>query len=535
MRLKMEVLIQKIRKELEVYQDHVSVHMNNYIEQYMQALQDEPEKEKAAAASQLRSLCEESKPLPWVYLQSAALQIDFRPEAMQEFLIKVRKCFGLTVYNKFFVFSQCSNLIFRYPVMDSMDNKIALERLLEWVCEYFEGKIAMGLMEIPDSERKQDLVIVVTGQLISPGHGPTKTALDRCVVLIRKMGKRVLLINTAEMMSSIGMVSWYKPHYGVYEPKFLEYEEQEWKGTRIPFYQCEPIVPDVEEYRALLTQVLRLKPCMVISIGGGGIFANICRKLVPTLAVGTFPSKLSPTLMRYQTLGRPIEDYDRVFLKRRGKSEDSVIEGVFTSSLIEETEIVFRQEWKIPDDAFVMVVVGARLDDEVTDEFLGMLESLIADDIFAVFVGCYDTYEETLKRYPVLEQHSRFLGFQKDMLAVCGQCDLYVNPHRRGGGTSCVEAMSKGVPVVTTAFGDVSVNVGEVFCVRDYDEMREQILRYCKNREFYSRMSELARKRAEALLDSDGEFVRIIHEVEHREFVRKIHKNAICKNVRIES
>lgn len=82
-----------------------------------------------------------------------------------------------------------------------------------------------------------------------------------------------------------------------------------------------------------------------------------------------------------------------------------------------------------------------------------------------------------------------------------------------------MEAMSKGVPVVTTAFGDVAVNAGEAFCVRDYDEMRERIIRYRKDGQFYRQMSELAQERTKVLLDSEGEFVRIMHEVQRREAV----------------
>lgn len=514
-----EMLIKKMRKELKMYADHVSSRMGAYIENFVQEQQGKTEQERVEAADLLRSLCGESKPLSWVYLQSAAMQIDFRPEPMREFLIRVRECSGLTVYNKFFIFGQSSNLIFRHAQMNSMDNTVGLEELLEWICEDIERNTGMELAEIPCDQRNQNLVVVVTAQLIGTEHGPTKTALDRSAALIRRMEKQVLLINTAELTSAEGMVPWYKGRLGMYEQKFLSYEEQIWKGTRIPFYQCEQIMPDIEEYRALLTQMVRLKPCMVISIGANSIFANLCRKLVPTLAVNTFPSALAPTLMRYQTLGRPLNDDDRTFLRKRNRTEDSVIECVFTSSLKEETDVVSRREWGVPEQAFVMIVVGARLDDEVTDEFLSMLESLAEDQVYVVFAGVYKRYEERMKRYPALEKNGRFLGGQKDMLAVCGQCDLYVNPHRRGGGTSSVEAMSKGVPVVTTAFGDVAVNAGEAFCVRDYDEMRERIIRYRKDGQFYRQMSELAQERTKVLLDSEGEFVRIMHEVQRREAV----------------
>jgi predicted O-linked N-acetylglucosamine transferase (SPINDLY family) len=31
--------------------------------------------------------------------------------------------------------------------------------------------------------------------------------------------------------------------------------------------------------------------------------------------------------------------------------------------------------------------------------------------------------------------------------------DIYINPTRRGGGTSAVEALSKGIPVITVNYG----------------------------------------------------------------------------------
>jgi hypothetical protein len=74
--------------------------------------------------------------------------------------------------------------------------------------------------------------------------------------------------------------------------------------------------------------------------------------------------------------------------------------------------------------------------------------------------------------------------------------------------------MFKGVPVVSVNFGDVAVNAGEDFCVKDYAEMQDRIRRYYSDIEFYKAGSELAKKRAERLLDTDGEFVRILNEVD---------------------
>lgn len=60
-------------------------------------------------------------------------------------------------------------------------------------------------------------------------------------------------------------------------------------------------------------------------------------------------------------------------------------------------------------------------------------------------------------------------------------------------------------------------NVGEAFWVEDYKEMKNVIKRYYSDSEFYQKQSEYALQRVKRLLDTDGEFVKIISEMERRE------------------
>lgn len=512
-----ELIFHNIRKELDMYTDLATQKLGDWVAALVRLLETQPEEVRHQTLEELAGLCDESKPMCWMYLNSVALRLMPQAGRVLDVLRKVTVHSGLTVYNKYFIYGQINNLIFNHPGLDTLENAVAKEELLQRICEEMEEKVALELEPVPEEQRNHRLVVVITAQFLSKEHGPTKTALDRCVTLVRQMGKTVLLINTGELNNLVGMVPFYKAYQGNYLPEYLEYDTQVWKGVEIPFYQSEQIMPDVDEYRALLSQILRLRPGCIISIGGNSLLANMCRHLAPTLAVGCFPSALEASLMRYQTLGRPVSDYDRAYMARRNKPENYAVECVFTSGLKEQQEELHRKDYGIPENAFLLEIVGGRLDEEVTEEFLGMLERTVRKNIYVVFVGVYESYEEKMREHPELKETSSFLGYQKDMLAVAELCDLYVNPHRRGGGTSCVEAMSKGVPVVTTPFGDVSVNAGESFWARDYDEMGEQILRHWKDAEYHRHMSRLARQRTELLLDSDREFVRIMHEVEQRE------------------
>ena len=196
--------------------------------------------------------------------------------------------------------------------------------------------------------------------------------------------------------------------------------------------------------------------------------------------------------------------------------ESHIIESIFTSSLKPQMGKTTRAEFGLPKDAFVITIIGGRLEYEVTEEFLSMLDGVMEDDYFILFLGIFKGNEARLDNYDRIKR-AHLCTATVDILSVLELCDLYVNPIRRGGGTSCVEAMFKGVPVVSTDFGDVAVNCGTDFCVKDYEEMAAAIKRYHDDLDFYTEMSEKARKRTEVLLDTEGEFVRILNEADARE------------------
>lgn len=99
-------------------------------------------------------------------------------------------------------------------------------------------------------------------------------------------------------------------------------------------------------------------------------------------------------------------------------------------------------------------------------------------------------------------------GVVKDILSVIEHFDLYVNPIRRGGGTSVIEAMYKKIPAVTVDYGDV----GDQFCCKNYDEMVPIIKEYITNKKFYEAQAKLAGELADEYLDSFKEFARIMKE-----------------------
>ncbi len=457
-------------------------------------------------------------PYATVWWYTVLLEIDKEPAVLfrfLRFLRQYRDAFSLNT--QCYLYYQLSNILFRYSELNNEDNKVEFQLFYQEVLEEFARELSLVQEEIGSEKRNQNLVLVVTEQFISDKHGPTKTAMDRCKILIEKMGKEVILINSREMLNMEGRIPFCSADIGNHDLSKEKERTQFWKGTEIPYYRCKSDSPDLEEMKDIIEKVRAMMPVWIILIGGGGILGPLLGQLAPSVAIGTVPSELGVTCAKYQTLGRKITEKDIHYLKRIGRTEKNIIEGIFTSSLKEQKEHITKGDLGVSEDSFLISVVGGRLDTEVTDAFLEMLEKTLQGNMYVGFWGGFSEYEMRIKKYPNVQKRSSYFGFCEDILSRMEVCSLYLNPTRKGGGTSCVEAMFQRVPVLTVNYGDVSVNAGEEFCVRDYQEMSEKILKYYSDKEYYLRMSEKAKKRTETLLDTETEFVKIMEEAEHRE------------------
>lgn len=512
------VALESIRRDKEVYEDYLPQETLSAAKRMVQAVEGIYDDVKESIVELIKKELPLTYPHVSVWWYSVIIAIKKNADIFKEFVCYVRKNAEVfSVNTQYYLFYQLKELKFVFPELDRTDITIELWRFYQKIVKGFIGETHVSLDVIPKNKRNNDKVFVIIEQILSVNHGPTKTALDRCKVLMTELKKDVTLINTAEVLSQVGEI----PFYGVKEGNYVEegkaVREISWKGVKIPYIQCENNMPNIEILDLLLGQIRETAPGHIVAIGGNSMLANLVNRMIPVLTVGLCPSAFETTTTKYQLLGRGLNDADRSLLRQMNIPENRIIESIFTSSLKPQSEHISRKELDVPEGVFLMVVIGARLDSEVTPEFLKMLEGIIEDDMHIGFLGYFSNFEKCIKKYSKLRNHASYLGFTDDILSRLEICDLYINPKRTGGGTSGVEAMYKGVPVVTLDYGDVAVNTGKEFCVDNYKSMQKKIKEYYTNPTYYKEMSERAIKRAEVLLDSEREFVRIMTEWDKRE------------------
>ncbi len=362
-------------------------------------------------------------------------------------------------------------------------------------------------------DRDESLVFVTTQQFLGLNHGPTKTTLDRARVIKQRLGKKVIIINTAEMFG--GEVVPVAVSFNVNYNKMLSNVDTiEYEGEKFPYVQFDNNTPNLQAGYLMAEFVRDYKPLYIVNIGGNSLMLDVCAQMVPVLNVNTVPSNITCTHATAQAVGKISEENPEKLLNILGKNMDSVIFGRFTSSLKPQGKLIGREELGYNSESFVIAVIGGRLGSELDGKFIEMIEPVLKDGADLLIIGKMDNYDEKCKNNNIFKTRSTYLGLQEEVLAILDNVDLYVNPDRTGGGTSVIEAMYKGIPAVTLNHGDVALGAGEDFCVNSYAEMTEKIRKYMQDKEYYTMMSQKAKKRADYMLDSDSAFTDIIKEFE---------------------
>ncbi len=377
-------------------------------------------------------------------------------------------------------------------------------------------ELEMEIVPIPKEELNDGLSVVIIGQMLSVQHGPTKTTVDRCRVL-SKMGKKVFVINTAETLTPVGYIPLFDVKIGNYVEKYLEANELSWGDTKFTYFQCEQTMPNTPDIKALLQTIISLKPGMVFYIGTGSLFAGLVDMMVPVVTIGLTSSGMVTTLTKYQVVEEMHLKISYENVAAMGIPKEHIIPGVFTFTLKDKEQTITRKEVNIPEDVFVIAIIGARLDYEITNEFVELLERIAIYNIKIVFIGSYLKYNDLIKEYPLLREKSVYWGFVKDMLSRIEICDIYLNPPRTGGGTSAVEAMYMGKPVVTLDGGDVAGVVRDTFICGSYEDMLERIVNYITDKDFYEIHSKIAKEKAKYCMDAETEFKKVIDIYRERE------------------
>ena len=446
-----------------------------------------------------------------IYLFSLLLELDKTPKYLIEILKLCISDEELDVHTKYFILYQFTHRKFtNHLITNSMVEEL-LRKLYYTIYDVYDNTFSSSLDFISKEQRNDNLIFVFTPQFLGINHAPTRRVLDRCVNLL-KLGYEILLINTAEVLSTVNYISIYDPMGANYLEEFSSLNSMEYEGYQIPYYQSSQNTPNVAESMSILGIIQEYKPKMIFSFGNYCITSDLASHIVPVANV-PFSYDLPVTKATFHVkVGMAFEE-DYEILEKFEISKESLVIDSPNYHLKKQQKNLTKEELGLPSDKFILALVGNRLDDEISDAFIEKLLETLGSNTHLAFIGKYNGYEKLVNQNQVFKDNSTNLGYQSDVFAVYEHCNLYINPKRSGGGASSVEALSMGVPVITLRYGDVYFGAGSEFGVDDEKSMVEKITHLATDKSEYENMVSLAKKRVEILTDTKTTLEKLIENI----------------------
>lgn len=394
-------------------------------------------------------------------------------------------------------FVQFRTFLFTHCILKENERYHNINGLYEsHLCELMEeAKISFPYIPYKSRGKK---IIIVASQLVNIFHAPTKRMLA-ISHYYRNIGYDVECF----VCHLRGIEGGWDLAGGVYKCNFMEKSSDFdicLNGRNIKGYNFSL---NASHYKEELKRAVRMiweeKPEYVFEIGTETILAGLCCPFTTVVTMGCTKNIPVSNAPIFATPMERSQEEQESWKQILGKDRISVeIRHVVNGLEKKESEICYsKKDFGIPSESFVIILAGSRLDKEVEESFLEIIDRILALEehfMIAVIGKCPKLKERISKgKWPY---RFFFLGTQKKFREAIAIGDVFLNPPRQGGGTGSLYAIMEGVPVITLDHCDVKANVGDKFVCGCVEEMPSLVLKYFTDEEFRKEQKENCRKRA---------------------------------------
>lgn len=394
-----------------------------------------------------------------------------------------------------------SNLAF-HSLELKQENIINQDLLRENYRKAVDGLIEQFPLKKPVIPHESRIVVLVD-QLLGKKHAPTNRALKLVQVLQETFHKEVLLVNTC-MFSRVNSGYIARKNRASVAVELSQSNREVIDGSIVNRFQPDPPELNEDTVRSVIEKIAEFGPSGILVVGNqcalAEVFANDCFTLCSPLNNDVVPECIG---VNFHTHTQGLVGNTQLGGLERRKSKPPLFQFEGPYDIPEKKGPLSRQDLNLPDNRPVLVVVGHRLNFDIDDAFLDMLEDVTSkSNAFVYFVGGYENHGQLGQRWPSLAKNSIESTFQVDLMSVYENCDLYLAPTRIGGGSSAVYAMAAGLPVLSLSIGDVRITTQHFPELKAYEEIGDVVLNIINCPEKMAEYRTMAKQGAKAVMDS---------------------------------
>jgi hypothetical protein len=330
-------------------------------------------------------------------------------------------------------------------------------------------------------------VAIVLSQFIGHLHAPSRTALMIATGLMRDYGLEVQIIN-ANLVPVTRPLDYFYCHMPFVSDKLvgrqqIAYCDPEFGMHTLTVYSDQARIFTLERLLSLWNYIEAEDFDAFINLGDSLFAIDYFFGKIPILSIPTqrdLPISLcDQALLVHETLTE-----DELKLVKQHSNRPPRLNFSLNVTPHKSETSLRKQDFDLPEEAFVYVVVGNRLGFELDSAFMDLVRNIADADErnHVLFVGSEFKVQSVLTQQG-LSQHTRIRGvnFQADLRGFYSLCDVYLNPNRSGGGVSAQIAMAEHLSVLTLNYGDVSALLPEEYRCASYAELQERAIAFSQN------------------------------------------------------
>ncbi len=353
---------------------------------------------------------------------------------------------------------------------------------------------------IPYEERNHNVIIIETDTLLSNSHAPSKMVLDMYKRLKYELGYEVYLLVNVLRVEDYNMEDyWVLPYRINYLPKYNGEFIRLHEDIEICGFQQVINENDLMSIHKSIEYVYSKKPEFVWHIGGHSVISDLLKDITTLVSMHCtdgYAISEAPILVSYMKNSSGVKEAE-CFIEEKGQK---TIDISLTAKFEMSDMVYYPEDFGFSKDNFIIAIVGTRLDTEIDEQFISIMEKIAINEenVRFVTVGkCSKKWDNGVLRGRVVN-----LGYCKDLANVLKATHLFLNPVRLGGGGGAYCSIIAEVPIITLAGCDVA-NVGEEFVCNSLEEYPQLVSKYCHDEKFYQSQVETCRSQYKVLFEID--------------------------------
>ncbi|OES46064.1 glycosyltransferase [Domibacillus iocasae] len=346
------------------------------------------------------------------------------------------------------------------------------------------------------TRRSDNHLVIVTGQLLSYNHAPTKIAIDYANNLIKYHPELKIKIVVDDMFNYSPNELFFVHQFSSAESIALREEHKKLLNPSIKVYYSNSSLPRIQRLENDIKAITDFRPQWILKIGAPDSLAvDQLYDYYPVSSFSMARAEYSEFVDLY-TGGHTIETIQREYLEKNIKGREFIQHNVGIEH--KKPKKMTKSLLDIPDSHFVLVTVGNRLAAEVTEEFVHLIADILKknSNITWCIVGSSSlSLVDSFYKDMIEKGQIKYFNYVSELLDFYTACDVFVNPFRKAGGNSAAMAMSVGLPVVSLNHeSDVIAYIGIENGV-DKDFFASEIDKLYLDKEYYKAKSKLMQER----------------------------------------